>query len=565
MKLAQSGLGHNRIITSLWAVGGFLALFLAPHATAEFRAFARNSVSHFESADESTLPSTQPLRQSQQDNAAGHKKQSVLVKDVLIRPGTESTRVTIVVDGSPRYLIGSLSNPERVYFDIPNARLEGSLLNRVFTVEDKFLKKARVGLNTITVVRVVLDLAGAGEVVVSDQADAVGITVDLHFKGSKPADAPVASKTAPGGPEIVAAPAKSALSAPAKATPKEQTPPLAGAKVPESVPPAAKADPAAKAKSQIAEPAAKASSEPKPVAPAAAKETKEAKENPNTELGAAKESPAQPPPPAREAVKSVLPATASEPLPKAAQPTSHGDRTLTRMLGLKIGRIVLDPGHGGQDKGTIGPGGLMEKDLVLAIARDLQKLLQEKLGANVVLTRSDDTFVSLEERTAIANQHQADLFVSIHANSSVIRSVSGVETYFLDFARSDSAREVAARENATSDRNVRDLQELVQKITQADKLQESRELATIMQKSLYNGVHAFIPSSSNRGVRSAPFIVLIGAHMPSVLAEVSFISNPRDEKLLLQDSNRLALAQSLFQGIEGYMKSLGSAAARNHQ
>lgn len=206
----------------------------------------------------------------------------------------------------------------------------------------------------------------------------------------------------------------------------------------------------------------------------------------------------------------------------------------------------------------------MEKNLVLDVSKELQKLLQDKLGAQVILTRTDDSYVALEDRPLIANQQQADLFVSIHANSSVIRSVSGVETYFLDFARTDSAREVSARENASSDRNIRDLQDLILKIAEADKLQESRELAAIIQKNLFAGAHKIIPASMNRGVRSAPFIVLIGAHMPSILAEISFLSNPRDEKILMKDANRQSLALSLFQGIEAYMKSLGSSVAVNH-
>ncbi len=270
----------------------------------------------------------------------------------------------------------------------------------------------------------------------------------------------------------------------------------------------------------------------------------------------------------KDAAKADIPRSPITPepssMPKTAIPTSKGDRTLTRMLGLKIGRIVLDPGHGGHDMGTIGPSGLLEKDLVLQVAKELKKLLQEKLGAEVILTRSSDTFISLEERTEIANQQQADLFLSIHANSSARRNISGVETYFLDFARNDAAREVAARENAISDRNVRDLQDLIQKIAQADKKAESREFAEIIQKNLYSGVHKMIPSSQDRGVRSAPFIVLIGAHMPSVLAEVAFISNPRDEKLLKKEVNCQSLAAALFRGVEGYMKALGSGVAQNH-
>jgi N-acetylmuramoyl-L-alanine amidase len=236
---------------------------------------------------------------------------------------------------------------------------------------------------------------------------------------------------------------------------------------------------------------------------------------------------------------------------------------MTRTLGLKIGRIVLDPGHGGHDAGTVGPGGLREKDLVLHVAQQLQKLLEDRLGAEVVLTRNDDTFIPLEERTAIANQHQADLFISIHANASRSLAASGVETYYLNFARSDEAQEVAARENASTIRNIRELQSLLRKIAQADKSTESRELAALLQKRLYTGARKVYPLARDRGIRSAPFVVLIGANMPSVLAEVGFISNPRDEKVLRKEDNRHRLAEALFAGIEGYMKTLGSDVAAN--
>jgi len=248
---------------------------------------------------------------------------------------------------------------------------------------------------------------------------------------------------------------------------------------------------------------------------------------------------------------------------RQASPTSHGDRTLTRMLGLKVGRIVIDPGHGGPDLGTVGPGGLLEKDLVLSMARGLRKILQEKLGAEVVLTRYDDTFIPLEERTSIANQHKADLFISLHANSSRIHSISGVETYYLDFAKNDAEREIAARENATTENKVRDLEDLIIKIAKADKSTESRELASIIQKRLYAGSRQILPATQDRGVRSAPFLVLIGANMPSVLAEVAFISNPKDERILKKESARQGLVRALFTGIEGYIKTLGTEVINN--
>ncbi len=254
----------------------------------------------------------------------------------------------------------------------------------------------------------------------------------------------------------------------------------------------------------------------------------------------------------------------TSPPARRASPTSKGDMTMTRVLGLKVGRIVIDPGHGGHDTGTVGRNGLMEKNLVLDVALTLKKSLEDRLGAQVLMTRSDDRFVSLEERTAIANRHKGDLFVSIHANASTSRSTSGVETYYLNFARTAADREIAARENATTLMSIGELQDLVRKIAMADKSTESRELAGLMQRSLYSGSRVIFPKSRNRGVRSAPFVVLIGAEMPAVLVEVAFISNPRDEKLLKKENNHQVLAQALLTGIEGYLKSLASYMADNH-
>ena len=219
---------------------------------------------------------------------------------------------------------------------------------------------------------------------------------------------------------------------------------------------------------------------------------------------------------------------------------------------------MLDPGHGGHDLGTVGPEGLLEKDLVLSLAFKLKKMLEQKLGSEVILTRDKDTFVSLEERTDIANRNHADLFISIHANSSSFRSISGVETYYLDFAKTDSEREVAARENAGTGNSVSDLEGLIKKIAQADKSDESRELASVIQNKLFRGAQILSSSTRDRGVRRAPFVVLIGANMPSILTEVAFISNPKDEKLLRKEQNREHLADALFSGIEDYVKKLGS-------
>jgi len=241
---------------------------------------------------------------------------------------------------------------------------------------------------------------------------------------------------------------------------------------------------------------------------------------------------------------------------REASPTASGDRSLIRALGLKIGKIVIDPGHGGHDTGTIGPHGLEEKDLVLDVGRRLGRLLQGRLGADVVYTRKDDTFIPLETRTSIANQEQADLFVSIHANSSRDSGARGVETYYLNFTSSAEALDVAARENAASDKSIHELQDLVKKIALKEKIDESREFASNVQRALHSGLAAKNPGIRDRGVKKAPFIVLIGANMPSILAEVSFVSNPGDERRLRTPEYRQRIAESLYRGISKYVSGL---------
>jgi N-acetylmuramoyl-L-alanine amidase len=241
---------------------------------------------------------------------------------------------------------------------------------------------------------------------------------------------------------------------------------------------------------------------------------------------------------------------------REAQPMAAGDRSLTRALGLKIGKIVIDAGHGGHDTGTIGPHGLLEKDLVLDVAKRLGKALQARLGAEVVYTRRDDTFIPLETRTAIANRERADLFISIHANSSRDSDARGVETYYLNFTSSPEALEVAARENAVSAKSVHELQDLVKKIALKEKIDESREFAGDVQQSLYGGLALSNAGIRNRGIKKAPFIVLIGANMPSILAEISFVSNPTDERKLETSEQRQRIADSLYRGVARYAGGL---------
>lgn len=243
-------------------------------------------------------------------------------------------------------------------------------------------------------------------------------------------------------------------------------------------------------------------------------------------------------------------------------PTSNlgGDRSLTRVLGLKVGRVVIDPGHGGRDTGTVGPSGLKEKDLVLALSLRLKELLETRLGTDVVLTRTGDDFVPLEERTAIANQMRADLFLSVHANSSRDQRVTGVETFFLNFSSNADEREIASRENAGAQKNIRDLEDLLKQIALGDYNEESSDLAHVVQESLYLEMKNGRSVMRDRGVKKAPFIVLINLNMPGILTEVGFISNPTDESYFKGSNGQDKTAEALYQGIRKYLHSLGTVA-----
>jgi N-acetylmuramoyl-L-alanine amidase len=181
-------------------------------------------------------------------------------------------------------------------------------------------------------------------------------------------------------------------------------------------------------------------------------------------------------------------------------------------------------------------------------------------GADVVYTRSDDTFIPLEERTNIANQAKADLFISIHANSSQDHAARGIETYYLNLRGSPEAMEVASRENATSSEGIHDLQDVVRQIARTEKIDESKEFAQDVQDSLSKRIQKSAKTVKNRGVRKAPFVVLIGADMPSILTEISFLSNPADEQLLKKPEQRQHVAEGIFSGVSNYLESLNSVA-----
>lgn len=235
-------------------------------------------------------------------------------------------------------------------------------------------------------------------------------------------------------------------------------------------------------------------------------------------------------------------------------------------------RIVLDPGHGGNDPGAVGPRNLYEKDVVLDIALKLKKILAQDQNLEVHLTRETDVFIPLEQRTAIANSKSADLFISIHANASPRRDAKGVETYLLNWTSDEEAMKVAARENAISLKKMKKMNEgrdvldiMLSDLKRDNKRDESLKLANFLQQNMVSGLNKNYSHIVDLGVKQALFYVLFGAQMPSVLVEVSFISNPLEEKLLAKDSYRIELAQSIAFGVSKYMSASpeGQTVAKN--
>jgi N-acetylmuramoyl-L-alanine amidase len=216
---------------------------------------------------------------------------------------------------------------------------------------------------------------------------------------------------------------------------------------------------------------------------------------------------------------------------KPPQPTKSG-YTMIRQLGLGVQRIVIDPGHGGRHPGCIGKGGLQEKHVVLDISHRLKKLLESKTDLDVILTRESDIYLPLENRPVIANQQQGDLFISIHANANRSKKVSGVQSFYLNFSTDPSVLETAAKENATSTKNISEMMDIIRKIARNTKIEESKEFALKIHKSLVKCLSQKYNKVKDMGVRGAPLWVLIGGKMPSVLIEVSHLSNPTEESRL---------------------------------
>jgi N-acetylmuramoyl-L-alanine amidase len=452
------------------------------------------------------------------------------VKNVQTWNRQDATRIIVALDGTIKYDAVRIASPDRIYFDLYKARLIPKLANKTWTIDSGLLKSLRLAQNKQGVVRLVLDVDGAKNYSAFLVANPYRLVIDVRSPG---ATAPVTTAKNIAAPSSIGPPAASSVpsakSAATLASNIDKPAPVAS----ESVSVSANSKPASHAIAANHKDTATAIARMNTLAP--------------------KTAPKLPP------AKVSAPKVADLVPPSMPKPTRDGQRSLTRALGLKISRIVIDAGHGGHDTGTIGPHGLMEKDLCLDVALRLGKMIEDKLpGAEVVYTRKDDTFIPLEQRTAIANEAKADLFISIHANSSHDPDARGIETYYLNFANSEDSMEVAARENAEAQESLHDLQDLVKKIARSEKIEESKELAGDIQDTLTQRLQMVSRSERNRGVKRAPFVVLIGADMPSVLSEISFVSNPNDEKLLRKTDQRQRIADGLYRGIASYLNSLNS-------
>jgi N-acetylmuramoyl-L-alanine amidase len=424
----------------------------------------------------------------------------------------EVVRIAIELDRQVEFQHDRIAGPERVFVDLAATAVGNGVSPASF--DDAPVTAVRLGKRPGGATRVVLDLDDAGRYNVFTLDDPYRIVVDIRRAGAG-TDAVPAAHTRRDTDRIV----------PAIDT--------AGPRASSS---RANAAPAATSRLETTTVAAEDAIRPAPPVEA------------DAALSAV-------PLPARSAA-----ATPPAPAPVTPKANLKGRYSLSRQLGLGVHRIVIDPGHGGHDPGAR-VRGLSESELVLDVALRLEKLLLKDPGVEVVLTRRSQVFVPLEERTAIANREGADLFLSIHANASRNRKARGIETYFLNFASNPDAEAVAARENSASGRTMHSLPDIVKAIALNNKLDESRDFATLVQRAMVDHLGRSYKSVRDLGVKQAPFVVLIGAGMPSILAEISFVTHSQEGKLLKTASYRQRIAEALYQGVRRYQKSLKAVTA----
>jgi N-acetylmuramoyl-L-alanine amidase len=400
-----------------------------------------------------------------------------------------------------------IDGPPRVFLDLHNTRAVEPLRDAVIPFSDDLVKQVRIGRQPNSRTRVVLDLKQKdARYSVYTLYDPYRIVVDFERKRLAPTIEARVARTSEGA----IAPTSDRL-----APTREST--IAPASV-RTIAPTTEAKIAPTSDSAIAP-------------------------TPEVKILETSASATVPPP---------LETTPPPPLPPSAN--TNGGFSMSRQLGLGVARIVIDAGHGGHDPGAKARG-IEEADLVLDVALRLEALLKDA-GVEVIMTRRTDTFIALEERTAIANRAGADLFLSIHSNASASDLAHGIETYFLNFAPNPQAEAIAARENAGGSKTMRNLPDIVRAIALNNKIDESRDFASMVQNAMYTKLQKSNKTVRNLGVKQAPFMVLVGATMPSILAEISFITNRNEATLLKTDKYKQQIAEALLAGILRYQQTL---------
>jgi N-acetylmuramoyl-L-alanine amidase len=451
----------------------------------------------------------------------------------------DAVRITIELDGEVPFHEERIQDPARVFVDLPGTRAVTTLVDQTirFEGDGDIVRQVRVGRHPNNTTRVVLDAAGVTSYSVYPLYTPYRLVIDCVRVPAAVAAATMTDKVLARVPPATASQARQSNEVAAAAAARPLAPLTARTmtnpwlrRLPGHSPKAATLIALARQGVETA-PGRTAPTEPLAIADAAPPA-----EKPSTTQAAAE--------------KFVEPPPAAPPAHNAT-----GGLSMARQLGLGVSRIVIDPGHGGHDPGAQGKG-VAEAELVLDVALRLEKLLSKVSGVEVILTRRTDEFIPLPERTAIANREGADLFLSIHANASTSGQAHGIETYFLNFANNQSAAAVAARENAASTQAMGGLPDFVKAIALNNKLDESRDFALHVQRAMVERQRTANKMLKDLGVKQAPFVVLIGANMPSVLAEMGFVTNPQEAKLLKGNAYRQKIAESLFNAIRKYQTSL---------
>ena len=465
----------------------------------------------------------------------------------------EVTRITVEMDREVPFYQEQLTGPSRVFFDLKGTRTVAPLQDAVLRYDADVVREIRFGRHPNNTTRIVLDLQNVARFSVFTLYEPYRIVIDCErattVAPASPASAPTSSTFAPTSQIVtagkqIAAPGKQTASTekPASvATAGRMPPPGPLPSVPRAAPAESQAPaPAPAPVGRVAPPALLAPAAPRPtLAP-----------EPTAPLARiTRVAPAAPPEAAPQSQVLVL---SGKPLTPTVN--SGGKFSVARQLGLGVSRVVIDPGHGGHDPGATAFA-VSEAELVLDVALRLEALLQQQ-GTEVVLTRRTNDYLSLDERTNIANRESADLFLSIHANASAVPTARGIETYFLNFALNRQAEAVAARENAASEKTMNSLPGIIKAITMNSKLNESRDFAALIQRSLVRGLAPSNKGLKDLGIKQAPFMVLIGASMPSVLAEIAFVTNRQEARLLKLPAYRQKIAESLLSGILKYQQAL---------